>query len=74
MVLLGALNKADADNVLETELRFFCRPKLLIIDDLGYLLFQLVSCRCKCDCMLASFTHHKHEILDNKIFEKGHPS
>jgi DNA replication protein DnaC len=63
MGLLGALNKADADDVLETKLRYFCRPKLLIIDELGYLpfekrsahlLFQLVSRRYESGSMMVT--------------------
>jgi hypothetical protein len=39
MGLLGTLTKADADNVLGARLCHFCKPKLLIIDELGYLPF-----------------------------------
>lgn len=53
-VLMAALNKAYSENRLEDKLRYFCGPKLLIIDEIGYvpvdvhgahLLFQLISRR-----------------------------
>jgi DNA replication protein DnaC len=40
MALLGALSKAEADGVLDEKLRYFSRPKLLVIDELGYLPFE----------------------------------
>lgn len=52
--LVASLNKAYAENRLEDRLRAFCGPKLLIIDEIGYvpvnvhgahLLFQLISRR-----------------------------
>jgi DNA replication protein DnaC len=52
--LLGALSRAEADGTLADKLTYFSKPKLLIIDELGYLpferrsahlLFQLVSRR-----------------------------
>jgi len=52
--LLSALNKASQENRLEEKLRFYLRPKLLILDEIGYLpldtreanfLFQLISGR-----------------------------
>jgi DNA replication protein DnaC len=52
--LIVALNKAYAENRLEERLKAFCVPKLLIIDEIGYvpvdphgahLLFQLISRR-----------------------------
>ena len=54
MGLIGALAKAHASGTLEERLGYFAKPKLLIIDELGYLplepdaahlLFQLVSRR-----------------------------
>ena len=34
--LISQLKKADSENRLETRIKFFCRYKLLIIDELGY--------------------------------------
>ncbi len=54
MALVGALAKAHASGTLDERLGYFAKPKLLIIDELGYLplepdaahlLFQLVSRR-----------------------------
>ena len=38
--LLGALSKAESDGDLGERLAFYCKPKLLIIDELGYLPFE----------------------------------
>jgi len=38
--LLGALAKAEADGALADKLAFYAKPKLLIIDELGYLPFE----------------------------------
>jgi DNA replication protein DnaC len=38
--LLGALARAEADGKLDEKLRFYAKPKLLIIDELGYLPFE----------------------------------
>ncbi len=38
--LLGALSKAESDGELGERLAFYCKPKLLIIDELGYLPFE----------------------------------
>lgn len=52
--LIGALSKAESEGKLDDKLAFFTKPKLLIVDELGYLpferrsahlLFQLVSRR-----------------------------
>ena len=52
--LLSALNKASQENRLEDKLKSYLRPKLLILDEIGYLpldnreanfLFQLISSR-----------------------------
>src|SRR6201999_3757713 len=52
--LLSALAKAEREDKLEEKLTFFAKPKLLVIDELGYLpferrsahlLFQLVARR-----------------------------
>lgn len=52
IALIASLNKAYAENRLEERLKFYCVPKLLIIDEIGYvpvdvhgahLLFQLIS-------------------------------
>jgi DNA replication protein DnaC len=52
--LLASLAKANSENKLEERLRFFCRPKLLIVDEIGYLpldrhgaslFFQLIAKR-----------------------------
>lgn len=54
VTLIVALTKAYAENRLEEKLKFYCIPKLLIIDEIGYvpvdqhgahLLFQLISRR-----------------------------
>jgi DNA replication protein DnaC len=54
MSLLATLTKADAENRLEDRLKQYARPKLLIIDESGYipidqhgahLFFQLISRR-----------------------------
>lgn len=38
--LLGALSKAEADGQLADKLGYYAKPKLLIIDELGYLPFE----------------------------------
>jgi DNA replication protein DnaC len=38
--LLGALAKAESDGSLNEKLAFFSKPKLLIVDELGYLTFE----------------------------------
>jgi DNA replication protein DnaC len=38
--LLGALARAEAEGKLDEKLRFYAKPKLLIIDELGYLPFE----------------------------------
>ena len=52
--LLASLAKAHSENKLEEKIRFFCQPKLLIIDEIGYLpldrhgaslFFQLIARR-----------------------------
>ena len=59
--LVAALAKAHADGRLEERLTFFAKPKLLIVDELGYLpfepnaahlFFQLVSRRYERGSML----------------------
>ena len=54
VALVASLNKAYAENRLDDKLRTYCTPKLLIIDEIGYvpvdvhgahLLFQLISRR-----------------------------
>src|SRR6185312_8448078 len=41
--ILAALTKASTDGVLNEKLAYFARPKLLIIDELGYLPFEQQS-------------------------------
>lgn len=52
--LLGALAKAEREGTLREKIRFYCRPSLLIVDEIGYLpvipgggnlFFQLVNAR-----------------------------
>jgi DNA replication protein DnaC len=38
--LLGALGRAEADGKLDEKLRFYAKPKLLVLDELGYLPFE----------------------------------
>jgi DNA replication protein DnaC len=38
--LLGALSKAETEGQLGDRLAFYCKPKLLIVDELGYLPFE----------------------------------
>jgi DNA replication protein DnaC len=54
MPLIASLTKAYAENRVEERIKFYCQPKLLIIDEIGYipidrhgahLFFQLVSRR-----------------------------
>ncbi len=54
MPLIASLSKAYAENRIEKRLKFYCQPKLLIIDEIGYipidrhgahLFFQLISRR-----------------------------
>jgi DNA replication protein DnaC len=54
MPLIACLTKAYAENRVEDRLKFYCQPKLLIIDEIGYipidrhgahLFFQLISRR-----------------------------
>jgi DNA replication protein DnaC len=40
MALIAALAKAESDGQLGDKLGFFCKPKLLVIDELGYLPFE----------------------------------
>jgi DNA replication protein DnaC len=52
--LIGALSKAEREGTLRERIRFYCRPALLIVDEIGYLpvvpgggnlFFQLVNAR-----------------------------
>ena len=54
MPLVASLSKAYAENRIEDRLKFYCQPKLLVIDEIGYipidrhgahLFFQLISRR-----------------------------
>lgn len=54
MPLIASLTKAYAENRIEEKLKFYCQPKLLIIDEIGYIpvdrhgahfFFQLISRR-----------------------------
>lgn len=54
MPLVASLTKAYAENRIEERLKFYCQPKLLVIDEIGYipidrhgahLFFQLISRR-----------------------------
>jgi DNA replication protein DnaC len=54
MPLIASLTKAYAENRIEERIKFYCQPKLLIIDEIGYipidrhgahLFFQLISRR-----------------------------
>src|SRR6185503_13976773 len=38
--LLAALAKAESDGQLADKIGFFCKPKLLVVDELGYLPFE----------------------------------
>jgi DNA replication protein DnaC len=38
--LLGALSRAEAEGQLDEKIRFYKKPKLLIVDELGYLPFE----------------------------------
>jgi DNA replication protein DnaC len=38
--LLGSLARAEADGKLDDRLRFYAKPKLLVLDELGYLPFE----------------------------------
>jgi DNA replication protein DnaC len=40
MNLIGALAKAESDGQLQERLAFYAKPKLLVIDELGYLPFE----------------------------------
>ena len=35
--LLGALSKAEREGTLREKIRFYCRPSLLIVAEIGYL-------------------------------------
>lgn len=63
MALIGALARAQADGRLDERLAFYTKPKLLIVDELGYLpleasaahlFFQLVSRRYERGSMLVT--------------------
>ncbi|WP_292491083.1 ATP-binding protein [Mesorhizobium sp.] len=52
--LIAALSRAEREGQLQERIRFFCRPGLLIVDEIGYLpviagggnlFFQLVNAR-----------------------------
>ena len=38
--LVGALSKAESDGQLKEKLGFYAKPKLLVVDELGYLPFE----------------------------------
>jgi len=59
--LIAILTKAYADNRLDERLKHYCLPKLLVIDEIGYILndrhgahlfFQLISRRCECGAIM----------------------
>ncbi|WP_282432498.1 ATP-binding protein [Pelotomaculum schinkii] len=70
--LIAALNRAYTENRLEDKLKFYCTPRLLIIDEIGYvpvdvhgahLLFQLISRRYeKGSIIMTSLLHHSTVI------------
>lgn len=59
--LIAALSRAEREGRLQERIRFFCRPSLLIVDEIGYLpvitgggnlFFQLVNARDECGAMI----------------------
>jgi DNA replication protein DnaC len=40
VALLTALSRAENEGKLDEKLRFYCKPKLLVLDELGYLPFE----------------------------------
>jgi DNA replication protein DnaC len=60
--VVGALAKAEREGRLREKIRFFCRPSLLIVDEIGYLpvspggdlFFQLVNARYEKGAMILS--------------------
>jgi DNA replication protein DnaC len=59
--IIGALAKAEREGQLRERIRFFCRPTLLVVDEIGYLpviagggdlFFQLVNARNKKGAMI----------------------
>jgi DNA replication protein DnaC len=73
--LVGSLAKAEREGRLRERLRFFCRPSLLIVDEIGYLpvvagggnlFFQLVNARYERGAMI---------LTSNRGFaEPDHPA
>lgn len=75
MPLIGSLTRAYAENRIEERLKFYCQPKLLIIDEIGYipidrhgahLFFQLISRRYERGAMI--LTSNRSFSQWNEIF------
>jgi DNA replication protein DnaC len=73
--LIASLSKAYAENRIEESLKFYCQPKLLIIDEIGYipidrhgahLFFQLISRRYERGSMI--LTSNRSFAQWNEIF------
>lgn len=64
--LIGSLARSEREGKLQERIRFFCRPSLLIVDEIGYLpvvqgggnlFFQLVNARYERSAMILTSRH-----------------
>jgi DNA replication protein DnaC len=65
--LLGSLVKASAEGQLEAKLRFYGKPKLLIVDELGYLPFEKHSAHLFFQLVARRYEHGSMLVTTNQL-------
>jgi DNA replication protein DnaC len=65
--LLAALSKAETDGQLSDRLMFYTKPKLLIIDELGYLPFERRSAHLLFQLVARRYEHGSLLITTNQV-------
>lgn len=68
--MLAALAKAETEGQLADRLLFFSKPKLLILDELGYLPFERRSAHLFFQVMTRRYEHASTVLTSNKGFEE----
>jgi DNA replication protein DnaC len=64
--ILGSLARAEADGVLEDKLAYYRKPKLLIIDELGYLTLETRSAHLLFQLIARRYEHGSTMITSNR--------
>jgi DNA replication protein DnaC len=65
--LLAALSKAELDGQLAERLAYFARPKLLIVDELGYLPFEKRSAHLFFQLVARRYEHGSMLVTTNQV-------